>query len=142
MAQPWTTVAWALGPRDRATLPPQRRPAWSAACGAARCPWETARARATAAGHRAAPAAGSAGEGSTASLLGQTAAAGTEQASGLAPTSCPHALGKTAHISGRTAAAQAAWAACLSGKHHRGKRIQGRRPCLWYTCGSNDEPNP
>jgi hypothetical protein len=24
MAQPWTTVAWALGPRDRTTLPPSR----------------------------------------------------------------------------------------------------------------------
>ena len=69
MAQPWTTVAWARGPRDRTTLPPQR-----CAGSAARDLWETARARATAAGHRAAPAAGSAGEGSTASLLGQTAA--------------------------------------------------------------------
>jgi hypothetical protein len=90
----------------------------------------------------ASPAAGSAGEGSPVPLPGQTPAAGTEQALGLAPTSCPHALGKTAHIGGRTAAAQAAWAACLSGKHHRGKRIQGRRPCLWYTPGRNDEPKP
>jgi hypothetical protein len=30
MAQPWTTVAWALGPRDRTTLPPQRRTGWPA----------------------------------------------------------------------------------------------------------------
>jgi hypothetical protein len=37
-----------LGPRDRTTLPPQRRAGWAADCGAARCPWETARARAPA----------------------------------------------------------------------------------------------
>jgi len=30
MAQPWTMVAWARGPRDRTTLPPQRRAGWSA----------------------------------------------------------------------------------------------------------------
>ena len=29
MAQPWTMVAWACGPRDRTTLPPQRRACWS-----------------------------------------------------------------------------------------------------------------
>ena len=48
MAQPWTTVAWARGPRDRITLPHQRCAGWSAACGAAGYPWDTARARATA----------------------------------------------------------------------------------------------
>ena len=36
MAQPWTMVAWARGPRDRTTLPPQRRRDWSADGGAAR----------------------------------------------------------------------------------------------------------
>jgi hypothetical protein len=29
MAEPWTMVAWACGPRDRTTLPPQRRARWS-----------------------------------------------------------------------------------------------------------------
>src|SRR5262245_29289229 len=43
MAQPWTMVAWALGPRDRTTLPPQRRGGWSIDCGAATCPLATAR---------------------------------------------------------------------------------------------------
>jgi len=57
MVQPWTMVAWALGPRDRATLPPQRR-----AGGALR--------------QRLAAA----GEGSPMPLPGQTTAAGTEQA--------------------------------------------------------------
>jgi len=61
MAQPWTMVAWAEGPRHHTTLPSQRRAGWAAACGAAGCPWETARARAPAAGHRASPVAGSAG---------------------------------------------------------------------------------
>jgi len=57
-------VAWAFGPRDRTTLPPQRRADWAAACGATWDPWDTARARATAAGHRTSLAAGSASEGS------------------------------------------------------------------------------
>jgi len=43
MAQPWTMVAWALGPRDRTTLPPQRRAGWSADCGVTRCPLAIAR---------------------------------------------------------------------------------------------------
>jgi hypothetical protein len=30
MAEPWTTVAWARGPRDRTTLPPPRRTGWPA----------------------------------------------------------------------------------------------------------------
>jgi hypothetical protein len=81
MAQPWMTVAWAFGPRDRTTLPPQRCAGWSAACGAAWCPWDTVRARSPAAGRSDAPAAGSTGEGSTVSLLGQSAAAGTDHAS-------------------------------------------------------------
>jgi hypothetical protein len=85
MAQPWTMVAWALGPRDRTTLPPQRRAAWSADCVAARCPLEIARARAMAAGHRAPPKGGSAGEGSPVPLPGQTTAARTEQGAVLAP---------------------------------------------------------
>src|SRR6266571_7776002 len=100
MAQPWTTVAWALGPRDQTTLPPQRRIDRSADGGTARCLWETARARAPAAGHRTSPAAGSAGEGSPAPLAGQTTVAGTEHTPVRAARSCPHVLGKTARTSG------------------------------------------
>jgi len=65
-------------------------------------------ARATAAGHRAAPAAGSASEGCPVPLPGRTTAAGTEHAPVLAPTSCPHVLGKTVRTGGRTAAASGA----------------------------------
>jgi len=43
MAEPWTTVAWARGPRHRTTLLPQRY-----AGSAAMDLWDTARARATA----------------------------------------------------------------------------------------------
>jgi len=57
---------------------------WSADCGAAWCPLETARTRATAADHSAAPVAGSAGEGRPVPLPGQTAAAMTEHAPVLA----------------------------------------------------------
>jgi hypothetical protein len=51
MAQPWTMVAWARGPRHHTTLPPQRRAGWSADASAGRCPWATTQTRALAAGH-------------------------------------------------------------------------------------------
>jgi hypothetical protein len=52
MAQPWTMVAWARGPRDQTTLPSQRRAGGSVDGGGARCPWNTAHTRATAVGHQ------------------------------------------------------------------------------------------
>jgi hypothetical protein len=79
MAQPWTTVAWARGPRDRTTLPHQRRTHWSADYGAAKCPWGMARAQAMAAGSGASPAARSFAtvRASPGSLPGQTTATRT-----------------------------------------------------------------
>jgi hypothetical protein len=68
MAQPWTMVAWALGPRDRTTLPPQRRAGWFADAGAARCPWTTTQVRATATSHSVLLKAGSTGKGSPGAL--------------------------------------------------------------------------
>ena len=50
------------------------------------------------------------GEGGPIPLPEQTTACMTEQASGLAAMSCPHALGKTVRTDGRTAAARGALA--------------------------------
>jgi hypothetical protein len=41
------------GPRHQTTLPPQRCAGWFAGSSTTRCPWTTARARVTAAGHHA-----------------------------------------------------------------------------------------
>jgi hypothetical protein len=119
MAQPWTMVVWAFGPRHRTTLPPQRCAGWSADCGAARGSLGNARVRATVACHSASSGGYQprTSKGSPVPLPGQTTEARTEHAPGLAPTRCPHRLGKTVRPDGRTTAASGASASCLPGKH-------------------------
>jgi hypothetical protein len=106
-----TTRARASGGLEAAEASPLRCAGWSADCGAAGCPWSTARARVPAAGHCTSPAAGSAGP-----LRGYTAVAVTQQAPVHVSGRCSQGLGKTGYRDGRMAAVQGTSPSCLLGK--------------------------
>ena len=107
MAQPWTTVEWAVRPAR------PNDPAASAPCRLVR----RLRCGQVSLGSYSCPSARNTGEGRPGPLPGQTRVTRAEHAPGFAATSCPHALGKRMCTSGSMPVRQEASAACLLGKH-------------------------
>jgi hypothetical protein len=122
MAQPWTMVAWARGPRDQATLPSQRRRDRSVDGGAARCPWNTAQTHATAVGHQRVASGWQPRRGEPCATPWADCGGWDHARASVSPPGCPHGLGKRARTDSRTAAIRGTWAGCLLGKHREATR--------------------